>query len=154
AFDLDDVAKLVAGTREVQAPFVERKYSPVLVAPVESSGTLHYQRPDLIEKIVVKPRKERLRILSDEVVIEREGTEERRIPLAANPAIAGFAAALRGVLSGDAAALRARFTTKVTGNEASWTLELVPTGNAMRSYVQSIVVGGRAGRVEKIETLE
>ena len=145
--------KLLAATKEVQAPFTERKHSPVLAAPLDSSGTLLYRRPDVVEKTVIRPRRERFRILGDEVVVERGG-KEQRMGLASQPMLAGFAASLRGVLSGDAPTLQKYFKLRVAGDEKAWTLELTPADNTLSNHVERIVVAGRGGRVERIETFE
>ena len=153
ALDVPALMKLLAATTEVQAPFIERKYSPVLAASIDSSGTLFYKRPDRVEKTVTKPRHERFRILAEEVVIERGG-KEQRIALASQPVLAGFAASLRGVLSGDAATLQRYFKLQLSGDERAWTLELTPWNKGLATYVERIVVSGRGGRVERIETFE
>lgn len=153
ALDVAALMKLLAQTEEVRAPYVERKYSPVLVASLDSSGTLVYRRPDVVEKIVAKPRAERFRILKDEVVIERGG-KEQRIALASQPAVAGLAASLRGVLTGDEKALAKYFKLKAGGDEKAWTLELTPADGSVAAFIDRVLVSGRGGRVEKIETLE
>jgi hypothetical protein len=153
AFDVAALMKQLAQTQEVKAPFVERKFSAVLAVPIDSTGTLVYRRPDLVEKIVAKPRAERFRILKEEVVVERGG-KEQRIALAAQPVLAAFAASLRGVLAGDAAVLQKYFKLKVSGDESAWTLELTPANDAVAGHVERITVAGRAGRVERIDTLE
>jgi len=153
AFDVAALMQQLAQTQEVKAPFVERKFSAVLAVPIDSSGTLVYRRPDLVEKIVAKPRPERFRILKDEVIVERGG-KEQRIALASQPVLAAFAASLRGVLAGDAAVLQKFFRLKVAGDERAWTLELTPANDAVAGHVERITVAGRGGRVEKIDTLE
>jgi hypothetical protein len=85
--------------------------------------------------------------------VERGG-KEQRIALSSQPVLAAFAASLRGVLSGDAAVLQKYFKLKVTGDEGGWTLELTPANDAVAGHVERITVTGRAGRVEKIDTLE
>ena len=153
ALDVPGLMKLLAATPEVTKPYIERKYSPLLVASVDSAGTLHYKRPDLLEKQVTKPRSERYRILADAVVIE-SGGKEQRIALSSQPPLAAFAASLRGVLSGDAAQLQRYFTLKAEGTEAAWTLELMPSDAAIKGYVERVLVTGRQGQVSRIETFE
>jgi outer membrane lipoprotein-sorting protein len=153
ALDVPGLMKLLASTSEVTKPYTERKFSPLLVASVDSAGTLRYKRPDLLEKQVTQPRKERFRILADAVVIERGG-KEQRIALSSQPALAAFAASLRGVLSGDAAQLQRYFTLKADGTDAAWTLELTPSDPAIKGYVECVVVTGRQGQVSRIETFE
>jgi hypothetical protein len=153
AIDVPALMKLLAATQEVNAPFVERKHSPLLVASLDSSGTLLYRRPDFVEKRVTRPRAERYRIGKDEVIVERGG-KEQRIALSAQPAAAGLAASLRGVLMGDAALLQKYFKLRAGGDEGAWTLELTPVDNAVAGLVERIAVAGRGGRVERIETFE
>lgn len=153
AIEVPELMKLLAATTEVQAPFTESKHSPVLAAPLDSAGMLVYRRPDVVEKTVTKPRRERFRILADEVVVERSG-KEQRIALASQPVLAALAASLRGVLSGDAATLQKHFKLRASGDANAWTLELTPSDNAVAAYVERIVVAGRGGRVERIETFE
>ncbi|QJR11768.1 hypothetical protein DSM104443_02851 [Usitatibacter rugosus] len=153
ALDVPGLMKLLAATNEVTKPYTERKFSPLLVASVDSAGTLRYKRPDLLEKQVTKPRSERYRILADAVVIERGG-KEQRIALSSQPALAAIAASLRGVLSGDAAQLQRYFKLKASGTEEAWTLELTPSDDAIKGYVERVVVAGRQGQVSRIETFE
>ena len=58
------------------------------------------------------------------------------------------------MLSGDAAVLQKYFRLEVTGEPAAWTLELTPADASMARFVERIVVAGRAGRVNRIETFE
>ena len=48
--------------RERQARFTERKFSALLKAPIESSGTLVFRAPDVLEKRTVEPQRESVRI--------------------------------------------------------------------------------------------
>ncbi|HEX3061379.1 MAG TPA: LolA-related protein [Usitatibacter sp.] len=153
SFDVPALMRLLGTAKDLELPYVERRYSPILVAPVESSGTLVYHRPEVVEKIVAKPRRERLRILLDEVVVERDG-KEQRLAFASAPALAGLAASIRGVLSGDAALLETHFDLKIGGDEAAWTLDLTPKDDTLRSRLEGIVVSGHGGRVAKVETFE
>ncbi|APV50462.1 hypothetical protein BWI17_12620 [Betaproteobacteria bacterium GR16-43] len=153
AFDEAELMRQLAATTEVQSAYTERKTSPLLAAPLDNSGTLTYRRPNVIEKNVASPRREKLRILADEVVVERNG-QERRIAIASQPTLAAFAASLRGVLSGDSAVLRKYFKLRVSGAEEAWSLELVPIDAAVSRYVERVVVEGRGGRVGRIETFE
>lgn len=153
AIEVPALMKLLASTTEVRSPFTEQKHSPVLAAPLDSAGTLLYRRPGVVEKTVTKPRRERFRILAEEVVVERGG-KEQRIALSSQPVLAALAASLRGVLSGDAAVLQRHFKLKASGDEKAWTLELTPSDGAVAVYVERIVVAGRGGRVERIETFE
>ena len=153
AFDVAHLMRLLAESPSAQVPYVERKYSELLTGPVESSGTLVYRRPDIVEKNVTAPRPESYRIAGQELRVTRGG-KERRIALASEPLLAAFAASLRGVLSGDAALLAHHYRLALAGTESDWKLEMTPLEDEVLRYVERIVVSGRAGRVAQIEVRE
>ena len=96
------------------------------------------------------PRKERFRIIGEELIMVRNGLE-KRFPLSSQPLLSALAASLRGVLAGDAALLRKYFLVILEGEELAWRLELVPFDDEIARYVERIVVSGRAGRIEQID---
>ena len=153
SFDLMRLMQLLATAPVAEVAFTEKKYSSLLTAPVVSSGKLAYHRPDIVEKIIESPRKERYRFVGDELLLSRNG-EEKRIPLSSRPLLSAFAASLRGVLGGDLALLRNHYQLALQGNEAAWVLELTPLDEETGRYVSRIVVSGHAGRIEQIEVRE
>lgn len=153
SFDLMRLMQLLATAPVAEVAFTEKKYSSLLSAPVVSSGKLAYRRPDIVEKIIESPRKERYRFVDDELLLSRNG-EEKRIPLSSRPLLSAFAASLRGVLGGDLALLRNHYQLALQGNEATWVLELTPLDEETGRYVSRIVVSGHAGRIEQIEVRE
>lgn len=153
AFDLVRLMQLLAATPAAEVAFVEKKYSNLLSEPVVSSGKLSYRRPDVVEKNLESPRKERYRFAGDDLLLVRNGTE-KRIPLSSQPLLAAFAASLRGILGGDLALLRIHYRLSLQGDEASWRLDMTPTDEETVRYVQRITVSGRAGRIGQIEVRE
>jgi len=153
AFDLARLMALLAQSPSAEVPYVEKKYSALLSEPVVSSGTLVYRRPDVVEKNMEAPRRERFRIAGQELVVERKGTH-RRIALSSQPLLAAFAASLRGVLSGDAALLGEHFRLTLAGTEVDWRLEMTPHDEEIARHVERVVVSGRTGRVASIEVRE
>lgn len=153
ALDLTRLMQLLAAAPQSEVAYSEKKYSALLREPVVSSGTLAYRRPDTVEKIMLVPRKERFRIVGEELILERKGTE-RRVALSSQPVLAAFAASLRGVLAGDAALLRKHYRLALTGEEPAWQLELVPLDEEAMRYVERILVSGKAGRIEQIDVRE
>lgn len=152
-FDVPRLMQLLSQAPESEVTYTEKKYSSLLAEPVVSSGTLAYRRPDTVEKTMTAPRKERLRIAGEELIMLRNGSE-KRFPLSSQPLFSALAASLRGVLAGDVALLRKHFRLTLEGGEQAWRLELVPFDEEIARYVERILVSGRAGRVEQIEERE
>lgn len=152
-FDVARLMQLLGQAPESEVPYTEKKYSSLLLEPVVSSGTLAFRRPDTVEKIMTAPRKERFRIVGEELIIVRNGTE-KRFSLSSQPLLSAFGASLRGVLAGDAALLRMHYRLALEGQEQAWRLELVPLDEEIARYVERILVSGRTGRIEQIEVRE
>ena len=153
AFGLEQLMQRLAAAPASQVAYRETKYSKLLATPVESTGTLSYRRPDVVEKDMATPRVERFRIEGDTLSVTREG-KERRVPLSSQPLLAAFAASLRGVLAGDERILRDYFRMGLDGTEAAWTLQLIPIDEEVSRYVERVSVSGRAGRISTIEVRE
>ena len=152
-FDLMQLMQLLAASPAAEVSFTEKKYSILLSEPVISSGKLLYRHPDVVEKIIELPRKERYRFAGDELLLVRNGTE-KKLPLSSQPLLAAFAASLRGVLGGDLALLRSHYQLSLQGELPSWRLDMTPLEEETARYVRRIVVTGRAGRIEQIEVRE
>jgi hypothetical protein len=152
-FDIARLMQLLGEAPESEVAYTEKKYSSLLAEPVVSSGTLRFRRPDTVEKNMTAPRTERFRIAGEDLVMVRNGAE-RRFPISSQPLLSAFAASLRGVLGGDAALLRKHYRMTLEGVEQAWRLELLPVDAEITRYVERILVSGRAGRIELIETRE
>ena len=152
-FDLVRLMRLLSLAPEAEVPYTERKYSSLLAEPIVSSGTLSYRRPDTVEKNMAEPRSERFRIVGGDLIVVRNGAEQR-FPLSSQPLLSAFAASLRGVLAGDAALLRSHYRLALEGEEQGWRLEMIPLEEEIGRYVERITVSGRAGRIEQIEVRE
>lgn len=152
-FDLVRLMQLLSLAPEAEVPYTERKYSSLLAEPIVSSGTLSYRRPDTVEKNMATPRSERFRIVGGDLIVVRNGAQQR-YPLSSQPLLSAFAASLRGVLAGDAALLRSHYRLALEGEEQDWRLEMIPLEEEIGRYVERITVSGRAGRIEQIEVRE
>ncbi len=152
-FDLVRLMRLLSLAPEAEVPYTEMKYSSLLAEPIVSSGTLSYRRPDTVEKNMLAPRSERFRIVGGNLIVLRNGAEQR-FPLSSQPLLSAFAASLRGVLAGDALLLRSHYRLALEGDEQDWRLEMIPLDEEIGRYVERIMVSGRAGRVAQIEVRE
>lgn len=152
-FDLVQLMQLLAASPATEVSFTEKKYSTLLSAPVVSSGKLSYRRPDVVEKNIESPRAERYRFIGDELVLVRNGSEQR-IPLSRQPLLSAIAASLRGVLGGDLALLRNHYQLTLQGDAPSWRLDMLPIDAEVGRYVQRITASGHRGRIGQIEVRE
>ncbi|MBC8118562.1 MAG: outer membrane lipoprotein carrier protein LolA, partial [Burkholderiaceae bacterium] len=69
----DQLVRLFAelgARRERHARFVERKFSALAKAPLESSGTLTFRAPNTLERHTIEPQRESVRIVGDTVTYE------------------------------------------------------------------------------------
>jgi Outer membrane lipoprotein carrier protein LolA-like len=150
------VERLLAGfaqKREARASFVERKTVRVLEQPLVSSGELHFAAPDRVEKRTLRPRAERLVLEGDTLTLER-GERRLQLDLRSYPEVAAFVQSIRGTLAGDRAALERTYRLALEGDEASWTLTLVPLTPGMASLVERVRIAGRRADISVIEILQ
>jgi hypothetical protein len=159
----DELTRLfseLGSRRERHARFVERKFSALLKAPVESSGTLVFRAPDILEKRTIEPQRELVRIEGSIVTYEgapvRGSTQKRAFALSDAPQLAALIESLRATLAGDLPALRRHYEVSLTApqGEQGWQLTLVPRDRALRDAVARIVLRGTAGEVGAVEIVE
>jgi hypothetical protein len=152
-FDVAALMQQLAQAKPGEVRFVEKRYSELLTAPLETSGTLRYVPPDRIEKHTLKPRVEHLVVTGDTLSLAR-GSRTRTMTLSEYPALRAFIESIRGTLAGDRATLERFYRLRLDGDEAHWVLSLVPTENDMRALVQSIRIDGTQARVREVEVRE
>lgn len=146
--------------RERHAKFVERKFSALLKAPVESSGTLVFRAPDILEKRTTEPQRESVRIEGNMVTYEgapvRGSTQKRTFALSDAPQLAALIESLRATLAGDLPALRRHYQVSWTAAEgpSGWRLTLVPNDRALREAVAKIEMRGAGSEVSAVDIVE
>ncbi len=146
--------------RERQARFTERKFSALLKAPAESSGTLIFRAPNVLEKRTAEPKRESVRIEGNIVTYEgapvRGDASKRTFALSDAPLLAALVESLRATLAGDLPALRRHYdvTRSAPQGRAGWELTLVPRERALLDAVARIVLRGSGGEVSSIEIVE
>ena len=167
----DELVRLFAelgARRERQAQFNERKFSALLKAPIESSGTLTFRAPDLLEKRTIEPQRESVRIEGNVVTYEGAplgGTVQKRtFALSDAPLLAALSESLRATLAGDLSALRRHYDVIWSAVQAQvraqvqatkgWQLTLVPRERALRDAVAKIVLHGAGSEVSMVEIVE
>lgn len=149
-WDLDQLMQGLARSKVAHASFVEKKYIAMLDAPVTSSGELLFTAPDKLERRTLKPRPESV-VLEGGVMTLTRGQRQMTLKLEDYPAIGALTESIRATLAGDRAALERNYTLKLEGNQARWSLLLVPRDARVRAYVLEIRIDGDRGQVRTVE---
>jgi outer membrane lipoprotein-sorting protein len=145
-----DLMASLAEVRSDKARFVEKSFVSLLKEPVESSGTLSYQRPDTIEKRTEKPRPESLRVEGDKLTLTQADGTVRSVSLSSMPEIEAYVESIRATLAGDFPTLRHFYNVAMDGERDGWVLQLTPLGPDVREMVRLIVISGIGNRIGEV----
>jgi hypothetical protein len=140
----------LAARGAAEASFTERRFVPVLDAPVVSSGTLRFVPPDRLEKRTLLPRVESMVLAGDQLTLQ-QGNRTRRLALGDLPDGGLAIESLRGTLAGDLKALQRGWDAVLHGDERLWTLSLTPSSPALAQYIEQVLIQGRAAQIERVE---
>lgn len=155
AWGVRQLMESMAAVQSSKRKFTERKYMSVLTTPLESSGTLLYERPARLEKHTLLPKEERMVLNQGILSVEnRAGQVQRVMMLDQYPAIGAFVESIRATLAGDQKTLERYYEIKLEGSSVRWHLQLVPREVATRDVVREIRMEGRGNRISTIEILE
>jgi hypothetical protein len=149
AFDLPALAAMLATHASGQARFTEQRWAQGLDQPLASSGTLSFAAPDRFTRRTLQPRAETLAVEGNTLTMSRGG-RSRTLALDAVPEAAVAVEAIRGTLTGDAAALQRDFEASVAGDAEHWTLALVP--REAGGPLASVRIAGHRDVVQTVET--
>ena len=150
AWDVDQLMLGLARSKVSRATFVEKKYIAMLDAPVTSSGELLFAAPDRLERRTFKPRPESV-VLEGGTMTMTRGQRQMVLKLQDYPAIGALTESIRATVAGDRNALERHYTLKLEGNEARWSLLLVPREPRTRALVLEIRIDGERGEVRTVE---
>jgi len=154
AWGLPQLMQSLEQFRAGSASFTEQHTSPVLSAPLISTGTLTYNAPDYLSKVTISPASESFVLDHDRVTLTGGGAAGPQVfAVNRDPRIAGLVEGIRGTLAGDLPALEQFYTVSLTGSAAAWQLLLQPKQPALRRFVQRMVISGSAGRIAVIDTV-
>lgn len=142
-----------AAVEESRASFREEKHLSMLSEPLKLSGTLHYVRPDQIEKRITQPYPESFRINRDRLDWENQG-RTRTLSLRSQPQIWALAESLRATLAGDLPALRKHYKVKLQGTPMQWNITLEPRYDSLSQYIEQIRMQGRGNQLRQVEIIE
>ena len=149
AFDLVQLMGTLAQVKAGEATFVERRTVAILERTLESSGRLSFEAPDTFVRETLKPRRERVAVVGNNVTMSL-GQRSRTVPLDSVPEAAVIMEAIRGTLTGNRDAIERHFNATVSGNAQQWSLELVPREPRLRELVIAVRVAGRQAVVREM----
>jgi outer membrane lipoprotein-sorting protein len=149
AFDLPALAAMLATHSSGQARFTEQRWAKGLDQPLASSGTLSFAAPDRFTRRTLEPRAETMAVEGNTLTMSRGG-RTRTLALDAVPEAAVAVEAIRGTLTGDAAALQRDFEVSVGGDAEHWTLALVP--REAGGPLAGVRIAGHRDVVQTVET--
>lgn len=148
--------QLMAGLGQVKSAagqFTERKTMRMLTQPLISSGRLAYVAPSHIEKVTVSPMPERLVMDGDRVtIVSGPNNDTHTFSVADYPQIGGLIEGIRATLAGDLPTLERIYTTRLSGTQAAWDLQLVPKDEDLARFVKRIDFRGDGYRIRTIDT--
>jgi hypothetical protein len=151
AFPLAKLMASLAAVPERHATFREERHLAALTVPLYSRGTLFYRRPGYIEKVTDWPQPERLVVNGRWLTLTEGHTPPRVIDLRSQPELGTLIDALRAPLTGNLAALQARFTIQAAGTLASWALVLVPRDARAQHLLRWVQLTGQGATVTGVQ---
>jgi hypothetical protein len=142
--DVDALLQHLARPAPATTPFVEVHFSPVLSRPLIVSGQLEYDGPDALARTVDKPYAEHTEIHGDQVSVTRGTGKPRTFSLQRAPELKTLLSSFSALLGGNRQQLEQGFTLTLSGDDAHWTLGLVPRDGRVSQRVARIIVTGEA----------
>ncbi|MEP7102807.1 MAG: LolA-related protein [Burkholderiales bacterium] len=152
-FDIVELMRTLAQVKAGEATFTETRTVVMLERTLQSSGRLRFEAPDTFVRETLKPRREKVAVVGNQVTMSLgsgTGTRSRTVPLDSVPEAAVIMEAIRGTLTGNRDAIERNFTPTVTGTPQRWTLELKPREPRLRELVISVRLAGEKGLVREV----
>jgi len=138
---LEAVLAKLAKVEALSARFHEEKRMALLAAPLESDGTLHYQRPRLLVRHTERPRKASL-LLENDVLTFGDAQRKESVELSSQPALRVLVDAFVSVLAGDLPALEKVAELSVEPLEGAFRIRMVPKDPKMKRLVRAMSFEG------------
>ncbi|PWC90875.1 hypothetical protein TSH100_02335 [Azospirillum sp. TSH100] len=151
---LEDLFARFARIGSSNARFAETREVGLLTTPLESSGTLTYRRPDILEKRTLQPQAESLRLDGDRLTLTQGDGTSRTLSVSAMPEIQTYVESIRSTLRGDVPTIMRFYEVALEGTPQDWRMQLTPRAEEARRTVQRIVIAGRDANIRRIEVLQ
>jgi outer membrane lipoprotein-sorting protein len=152
-WSLPQLMASLAAVQHSRAHFSEEKHLAMLTEPLRQSGTLAYERPDRIEKIVTRPKPESLVVIGDQLDWHN-AAGHRRVSLTSQPQLWALVASLRATLAGDLPTLERYYRIKLAGSAPQWQLTLTPRYPSLAQTLDEIRIDGSVQQVREVTIVE
>ncbi len=144
-----------AQKQETSVAFTEERHLQHLTEPLVSKGQLTFKPPEYLEQLVLQPKWTRV-IFDGELLIVQENEWEAPVRLALSdyPALEAMTVTLRALLSGNAAVLQHHHQVLLSGEDAAWTLRLIPRVKTWGEAVREVLIEGSGRDISSITLTE
>ena len=144
---LADLMELLGRKQRGTVRFRETRHFARLKEEIVVTGTMSFQKPDRLTRIVEQPRWEQIEVAGNEVTITTARQDQARtIQLSEFPALNGMIVALRATLTGNESQLLEVFAIHLLGTREEWRLQLFPRASAIQEKIAGIEISGRNDR--------
>jgi hypothetical protein len=123
--------------------FTEVRFSPLLDKPLVVSGELGHEGAGELDRKVREPYVENTYIRGESVRVERQGEPVRSFALKRAPELRSLLTGFSALLTGDASTVEQSFDLSMQGDDAHWTLSLLPKDARTRQRLSEVRVNGR-----------
>jgi hypothetical protein len=154
AWGIEQLMAMFGQVQASDARFVERSSLSLLNEPVETSGTLSYVRPHIVEKRTLQPQREILRVEGDRLTLTQADGTARSVSVSAMPEIEAYVESIRATLNGDLDKLKRFYNTALEGTAEGWRLQLAPLNRSVSETVRLVVISGSNGSIGQIDVYQ
>jgi outer membrane lipoprotein-sorting protein len=153
SWGLPDLMQSLAQVHSASAAFTARQTSPVLSAPLISTGTLTYTAPGYLRKTTSAPTPEDFILNGEKITLTSAQAGGTRVfNINQDPRIAGLVEGIRGTLAGDLPQLETFYNVSLSGGADNWQLTLLPKPAALAKFLRSITITGHQSTLDTIDT--
>jgi hypothetical protein len=151
---LDVLFTAFAKSPGLYAKFHEEKQIALLVAPLKSDGTVHFDPKKGLARHTTSPSKRSL-LLGGGTLTVWDGLKTEIIQLSSQPSLRAFAEAFTMFLAADRAGLERTFKLEFTGDpRAAWRLRLAPLSAQLKKIVAEMEVVGQGTALTTLRVSE
>lgn len=152
AFTVDEVQKILATPKVVEAKFEQTRTLKNIKKPLKSSGVMLMVRDVGLVWDQEKPFAMTM-IINNDRMVQKIGNTVNEITKEANPQFFEFSSVLRALMFADRKALEENFEVNFTDLKESWKLNLKPKLAPLNKIFDEIIINGDEV-VNKVELLD